>query len=99
MHRLEAEEMEQSRATLRSPLLAIGRGARGARGLAREHWQLTLLLLVGLAIRVATEIAYYPVVFYPDSWNYVSMAFHTPFVGFTRSSCCWRPLTTTVCSC
>jgi len=83
MHQIESDEVEQSRASVGSPLLTIGRGARVARGLAREHWQLTLILLIGLALRVATEIAYYPVVFYPDSWNYVGMAFHSPFVGFT----------------
>jgi hypothetical protein len=83
MHQIESGDVEPSRVSERSPVLAIGRAARTVRGLAREHWQLTLILLIGLALRVATEVAYYPIVFYPDSWNYVSMAFHPPFVSFT----------------
>jgi len=43
--------------------------------IAREHWMLTVLLVVGIAIRVLTMIAYAPALFFPDSWGYVASAF------------------------
>src|SRR5580693_2883662 len=44
-----------------------GRAAGGIwAGLAR-HWLITVLLLAGLVLRVLTEVAYRPVLFYIDS--------------------------------
>src|SRR5438874_4689498 len=45
--------------------------ARRSPALAREHWLLTALLAVGLVLRVATQIAYRPALFYIDSMKYL----------------------------
>ena len=49
--------------------------ARRSPTLAREHWLLTALLAVGLALRVATQIAYRPALFYIDSMKYLFGAY------------------------
>ncbi|HEY3036830.1 MAG TPA: phospholipid carrier-dependent glycosyltransferase [Streptosporangiaceae bacterium] len=49
--------------------------ARRSPALAREHWLLTALLAVGLVLRVATQIAYRPALFYIDSMKYLFGAY------------------------
>jgi hypothetical protein len=46
------------------------------------HWQIVLVLAIGTGIRFASEMAYHPALFFPDSWDYLNMALHSPFVGF-----------------
>src|SRR6201995_4787319 len=38
----------------------------------RRHWILALLLVAGLGLRVVTQIAYRPVLFYIDSYKYLT---------------------------
>jgi hypothetical protein len=42
---------------------------------ARRHWLLTLLLLVGLVLRILTQIAYRPALFYIDTIKYLYGAY------------------------
>jgi hypothetical protein len=41
----------------------------------RHHWLLTLLLVAGLVLRILTQIAYRPVIFYIDSIKYLFGAY------------------------
>jgi hypothetical protein len=45
-----------------------------AAGLARRHWLLAILLLAGLALRVAAQVAYRPALLYIDTIKYLSGA-------------------------
>ncbi len=54
---------------------AAWRLARLAAGAARQHWLLTVLLAVGLALRVITQIAYHPALFYIDTIKYLLGAY------------------------
>jgi len=56
--------------------------ARRSPTLAREHWLLTALLAVGLALRVATQIAYRPALFYIDSLRYLYDSHGADPVGY-----------------
>jgi len=56
--------------------------ARSLRGLMVRHWPFLVVLTVGAGIRLASEVAYHPALFYPDSWEYLGMALQKPFVGF-----------------
>src|SRR6201986_4524566 len=38
----------------------------------RRHWILAILLLAGLGLRLVTQIAYRPVLFYIDSYKYLT---------------------------
>jgi len=59
-----------------------GRAAGGIwAGLAR-HWLITVLLLAGLVLRVLTELAYRPVLFYIDSTRYLYHAGGNDPVGY-----------------
>jgi hypothetical protein len=68
---------------MRMPTTAAGsrRGAlcarwsRGAASAARRHWLLTLLLIAGVVLRVLTQIAYRPALFYIDSIKYLYGAY------------------------
>jgi len=60
----------------------LGFLAGRARELGFGHWQILLVLAIGTGIRVACEMAYHPALFFPDSWDYLNMALHSPFVGF-----------------
>src|SRR5215470_1524694 len=44
---------------------------RRALPLAREHWLLTVLLAAGLVLRVLTQVAYRPALFYIDTLRYL----------------------------
>ena len=48
------------------------RWAPRAAALARRHWILVLLLTAGLGLRVVTQVAYRPVLFYIDSYKYLT---------------------------
>ncbi len=50
--------------------------------LARRHWLLALLLAAGLMLRVATQIAYRPALFYIDSLRYLYDAHGADPVGY-----------------
>jgi hypothetical protein len=51
------------------------RWSRGVPTAARRHWLLTLLLIAGLVLRVLTQIAYRPALFYIDSIKYLYGAY------------------------
>ncbi|MGH3158616.1 MAG: hypothetical protein ACRDNF_18855, partial [Streptosporangiaceae bacterium] len=51
------------------------RWSRLAAGAARRHWLLTLLLIAGLVLRVLTQIAYRPALFYIDTIKYLFGAY------------------------
>jgi hypothetical protein len=62
--------------------LTVRRRTRRARGLLARHWPLVLILAVGTVVRAASEVAYHPALFFPDSWEYLDLALRHPFVGF-----------------
>ena len=51
---------------------ALTRTARRAGRAARRHWLLLILLAAGLGLRVVTQLAYRPAIFYIDSYKYLS---------------------------
>ena len=50
---------------------ALTRTARRAGRAARRHWLLLILLAAGLGLRVVTQLAYRPAIFYIDSYKYL----------------------------
>ena len=50
---------------------ALTRTARRAGRGARRHWLLLILLAAGLGLRVVTQLAYRPAIFYIDSYKYL----------------------------
>jgi hypothetical protein len=52
------------------------------RALLRTHWPFALVLAVAAAVRVAVEVAYWPAVFFGDSWSYLNMAFEGDPISF-----------------
>src|ERR1700749_4047328 len=48
------------------------RATRAALYRVRRHWILVLLLTAGLGLRVVTQVAYRPVLFYIDSYKYLT---------------------------
>ena len=48
----------------------------------RRNWPFALVLAAGALLRIATEIAYRPALFYSDSWGYLSMAHGSGLVSF-----------------
>ena len=50
---------------------ALTRTARRAGRAARRHWLLLILLAAGLGLRVVTQLAYRPALFYIDSYKYL----------------------------
>jgi hypothetical protein len=54
----------------------------GLRALLQEHRALGAVLLVGLLLRLAVEIAYWPGLFYGDSWGYLDDAYAGFPAGF-----------------
>ena len=51
----------------------------------REHWQFCVVLALALLLRVAATVAYRPILFFPDSWDYVFMASSGSPVSFSTS--------------
>jgi hypothetical protein len=60
----------------------VGRGLTRLQILVRTHWMLFVVLGAGVLLRIATEIAYHPALFYADSWEYLGLGLQHPFVGF-----------------
>jgi hypothetical protein len=56
---------------LTATLALPGRALR----LARRHWVLTVLLVLGLTLRVMATLAYYPAMLYIDSYGYIQRAY------------------------
>jgi hypothetical protein len=52
------------------------------RGLLRTHWPLALVLAVAVAVRIGVAIAYWPAVFFGDSWSYLNLAFEGDPLAF-----------------
>ena len=50
--------------------------------MVRRHWPFALVLAAGAALRLASEIAYRPALFYSDSWGYLAMAHGSGVVSF-----------------
>ncbi|MGC9220320.1 MAG: phospholipid carrier-dependent glycosyltransferase [Solirubrobacteraceae bacterium] len=50
----------------------------------RNHWLIALVVLAGTVMRGLMMVAYAPALLFPDSWGYISIAFHSPFVGVPR---------------
>jgi hypothetical protein len=48
------------------------RMAQATAAVLRRHWILAILLTIGLGLRVVTQIAYRPVLFYIDSYKYLN---------------------------
>ena len=48
----------------------------------RRHWPFALVLAAGALLRLATEIAYRPALFYSDSWGYLAMSHGSGVVSF-----------------
>jgi len=58
-----------------APRAAARRLARRGRSLLRAHWPLAVVLAVAAAVRIAVAVAYWPAVFFGDSWSYLNLAF------------------------
>ena len=52
------------------------------RALLRTHWPIVLVLLAAAALRAGVAIAYWPAVFFGDSWSYLNMAFEGDPLSF-----------------
>ena len=52
------------------------------RSLLRAHWPLLVVLAVAAAVRVAVAVAYWPAIFFGDSWAYLDLAYGGSPVGF-----------------
>ncbi len=52
-------------------------------GVMRAHWLLCGVIALALVLRVLVEVAYWPALFYSDSWEYISLAFSKPIVAFS----------------
>ena len=52
------------------------------RALLRAHWPLAVVLAVAIVVRIAVSIAYWPAVFFGDSWSYLNLAFEGDPVAF-----------------
>ena len=61
--------------TAANTLTALRGCAGGTRRLARRHLLLTILLVLGLALRVMATLAYYPALLYIDSFGYLQRAY------------------------
>src|SRR5262249_22934702 len=64
------------------PRTGAGRAAGASRAVLGRHWLITVLLLAGLALRVLTQLAYRPVLFYIDSTRYLYHAGGNDPVGY-----------------
>ena len=49
------------------------------RALLRRHWPLAAVLLIAAAVRVGVAVAYWPAVFFGDSWSYLNLAYEGGF--------------------
>jgi hypothetical protein len=58
-----------------SPSRPASRAARRAGALLRAHWPLALVVAVAAAVRAGVTIAYWPAVFFGDSWAYLDLAY------------------------
>jgi Dolichyl-phosphate-mannose-protein mannosyltransferase len=67
---------------VRPGALTVHRRMRRVRGLLARHWPFVLILAAGTVVRGASEVAYHPALFFPDSWEYLDLALRHPFVGF-----------------
>lgn len=72
-------EMFAGPLTERSSVVAQNRPLTG---LVREHRGFAGLLAVGAVARIACSVAYWPALFYPDSWGYLGLAYGASPVGF-----------------
>ena len=61
---------------------ALTRTARRAGRAARRHWLLLILLAAGLGLRVVTQLAYRPALFYIDSYKYLKGSGGSDPVGY-----------------
>jgi hypothetical protein len=52
------------------------------RPLLRNHWPLVLVLVVAAAVRAGVAVAYWPAVFFGDSWSYLNLAFEGDPIAF-----------------
>lgn len=61
--------------------------ARGLRAVAARHRAFAIMLGLGLAVHTLAYIAYFPALFFPDSYTYLSLAWfpQQDFVGFDFS--------------
>ena len=59
-----------------------GSTSRHGADVLRRHWPFALVLAAGAALRIASEVAYRPALFYSDSWGYLAMAHGSGIVSF-----------------
>jgi hypothetical protein len=50
--------------------------------LIRRHRLFLIVLGIAVSLRVLAEVAYWPALFYADSWQYVKLAYSKPIVAF-----------------
>lgn len=74
MRELRAVTATLPAATTETLLRVRGRAARTGI-LLRRNWILTILLVLGLALRVMATLAYYPALLYIDSFQYIQNAY------------------------
>lgn len=55
--------------------------ASRATTLLRSHWPLLVVLAVAAVVRVAVAVAYWPAIFFGDSWAYLDLAYAGSPVG------------------
>ena len=73
-------------------------GLRPARTLLRAHWPLAVVLGVAIVVRTAVAVAYWPAVFFGDSWSYLNLAFEGNPVAFAPDRPSGYPLVIDVLS-
>jgi len=49
------------------------------RALLRTHWPIVIVLVAATVVRVGVAIAYWPAVFFGDSWSYLNLAYEGGF--------------------
>jgi hypothetical protein len=49
------------------------------RALLRTHWPIVIVLVAATVVRVGVSIAYWPAVFFGDSWSYLNLAYEGGF--------------------
>jgi hypothetical protein len=49
------------------------------RAILRTHWPIVIVLAAATVVRIGVAIAYWPAVFFGDSWSYLNLAYEGGF--------------------
>jgi hypothetical protein len=76
-----------------APRLLARRLHQRGRALLRAHWPLVVVLAAAAAVRIAVSVAYWPAVFFGDSWAYLNLAFEGDPIAFAPDRPSGYPVT------